>query len=123
MSNITSQNLTELIKNIKDKKISSEEVTKSFIEKAENSMTERNQYNIHVVVADSSVLYCDYLIENFRHTATIKENLKFYCLYLSKEILGEKLTFLYYYFPMLTPSIFLANHSSIKICMSSTNNK
>ena len=35
MSNITSQNLTELIKNIKDKKISSEEVTKSFIEKAE----------------------------------------------------------------------------------------
>ncbi len=39
MSDITSQNLTELIKNIKDKKISSEEVTKSFIEKAEKAKT------------------------------------------------------------------------------------
>ena len=39
MNNITSQNLTELIKNIKDKKISSEEVTKSFIEKAEKAKT------------------------------------------------------------------------------------
>ena len=39
MSDITSQNLTELIKNIKDKKISSEEVTKSFVEKAEKSRT------------------------------------------------------------------------------------
>ncbi len=37
MSNITSQNLTELIKNIKNKKISSEEATKSFIERAEKS--------------------------------------------------------------------------------------
>jgi len=39
MSDITSQNLTELIKNIKDKKISSEEVTKSFVEKAEKART------------------------------------------------------------------------------------
>ena len=39
MNNITSQNLTELIKNIKDKKISSEEVTKSFIENAEKAKT------------------------------------------------------------------------------------
>ena len=39
MNNITSQNITELIKNIKDKKISSEEVTKSFIEKAEKAKT------------------------------------------------------------------------------------
>ena len=39
MNAITSQNLTELIKNIKDKKISSEEVTKSFIEKAEKAKT------------------------------------------------------------------------------------
>ena len=39
MNDITSQNLTELIKNIKDKKISSEEVTKSFIERAEKSKT------------------------------------------------------------------------------------
>ena len=37
MSDITSQNLTELIKNIKNKKISSEEVTKSFVERAEKS--------------------------------------------------------------------------------------
>jgi len=35
MSDITSQNLTELIKNIKNKKISSEEATKSFVEKEE----------------------------------------------------------------------------------------
>jgi len=39
MNDITSQNLTELIKNIKDKKISSEEVTKSFVEKAEEART------------------------------------------------------------------------------------
>jgi len=39
MTNITSQNLTELIKNIKDKKISSEEVTKSYVERAEKSKT------------------------------------------------------------------------------------
>ena len=39
MNDIISQNLTELIKNIKDKKISSEEVTKSFIEKAEKAKT------------------------------------------------------------------------------------
>ena len=31
MNDITSQNLTELIKNIKDNNISSEEVSKSFI--------------------------------------------------------------------------------------------
>ena len=39
MNDITSQNLTELIKNIKDKKISSEEVTKSFVKKAEKYKT------------------------------------------------------------------------------------
>ena len=37
MSNITSQNLTELIKNIKNKKISSEEATKNFIKNSEKS--------------------------------------------------------------------------------------
>ena len=37
MSDITKQSLTELVKNIKDKKISSEEVTKSFIQRAEKS--------------------------------------------------------------------------------------
>ncbi len=39
MSNIISQNLTELIKNIKNKKISSEELTKNFIDRAEKSKT------------------------------------------------------------------------------------
>ncbi|MDA8537228.1 Asp-tRNA(Asn)/Glu-tRNA(Gln) amidotransferase subunit GatA [Candidatus Pelagibacter bacterium] len=37
MSNITSLTLIELVKNIKDKKISSEEVTKAFIERGEKS--------------------------------------------------------------------------------------
>ncbi|MDA7573184.1 Asp-tRNA(Asn)/Glu-tRNA(Gln) amidotransferase subunit GatA [Candidatus Pelagibacter sp.] len=37
MSDITSQTLTELVKNIKEKKISSEETTRSFIERAEKS--------------------------------------------------------------------------------------
>ena len=37
MSNITSQTLTELIKNIKEKKISSEEITKAFIKRSEKS--------------------------------------------------------------------------------------
>jgi aspartyl-tRNA(Asn)/glutamyl-tRNA(Gln) amidotransferase subunit A len=43
MSNLTSQTLTELIKNIKDKKISSEEVTKAFIERGKKSK-ELNAY-------------------------------------------------------------------------------
>ena len=37
MSDITSQSLTELVKNIKEKKISSEETTKAFIERSEKS--------------------------------------------------------------------------------------
>ena len=37
MSDITSQTLTDLVKNIKEKKISSEETTRSFIERAEKS--------------------------------------------------------------------------------------
>jgi aspartyl-tRNA(Asn)/glutamyl-tRNA(Gln) amidotransferase subunit A len=37
MSDITSQTLTELVKNIKEKKISSEETTKAFIERGEKS--------------------------------------------------------------------------------------
>ena len=37
MSNITSLTLFELVKNIKDKKISSEEATKAFIERGEKS--------------------------------------------------------------------------------------
>ena len=43
MSNITSLTLTDLVKNIKDKKLSSEEVTKSFIERSEKSK-ELNTY-------------------------------------------------------------------------------
>ena len=37
MSDITSLTLTELVKNIKDRKISSEEATKAFIERGEKS--------------------------------------------------------------------------------------
>ncbi|MDC0215728.1 Asp-tRNA(Asn)/Glu-tRNA(Gln) amidotransferase subunit GatA [Candidatus Pelagibacter sp.] len=37
MSDITSKSLTDLVKNIKDKKISSEEITKAFIERSEKS--------------------------------------------------------------------------------------
>ena len=37
MSDITSLTLTKLVKNIKDKKISSEEATKAFIERGEKS--------------------------------------------------------------------------------------
>ena len=37
MSNITSLTLTELVKNIKDKKLSSLEITKAFIERSEKS--------------------------------------------------------------------------------------
>ena len=37
MSDITSLTLTELVKNIKDKRISSEEATKAFIERGEKS--------------------------------------------------------------------------------------
>jgi len=37
MNDITSQSLSELVKNIKDKKISSEETVKSFVERAEKS--------------------------------------------------------------------------------------
>ncbi|MDC1224284.1 Asp-tRNA(Asn)/Glu-tRNA(Gln) amidotransferase subunit GatA [Pelagibacteraceae bacterium] len=43
MSDITSLTLTELVKNIKDKKISSEEITKAFIERGEKS-TDLNTY-------------------------------------------------------------------------------
>ena len=37
MSDITSLTLTDLVKNIKDKKISSEETTKAFIDRGEKS--------------------------------------------------------------------------------------
>ena len=37
MSDITTLTLTELVKNIKDKKISSEDATKAFIERGEKS--------------------------------------------------------------------------------------
>ena len=36
MTNITSLTLSELVKNIKDKKLSSEETTKAYIERGEN---------------------------------------------------------------------------------------
>ena len=37
MSDITSQSLSSLVKNIKEKKLSSEEVTKAFVERSEKS--------------------------------------------------------------------------------------
>ena len=43
MSNITNQSLSELVKNIKDKKLSSEEVTNAFINRSEKSK-ELNAY-------------------------------------------------------------------------------
>ena len=43
MSDITKQSLTELVKNIKDKKLSSTEVTKAFIDRSEKSK-ELNAY-------------------------------------------------------------------------------
>ena len=43
MSDITSQTLTSLVKNIKEKKLSSEEVTKAFVDRSEKSK-ELNSY-------------------------------------------------------------------------------
>ena len=43
MSDITKQSLSELVKNIKDKKLSSEEVTRAFIDRSEKSK-ELNTY-------------------------------------------------------------------------------
>ena len=43
MSDITSQTLTSLVKNIKEKKLSSEEVTKAFVDRSEKS-NELNAY-------------------------------------------------------------------------------
>ena len=43
MFNITSQSLTSLVKNIKDKKLSSEEITKAFVDRSEKSK-ELNSY-------------------------------------------------------------------------------
>ena len=37
MSDITSQSLTSLVKNIKEKKLSSEEVTKAFVDRSQKS--------------------------------------------------------------------------------------
>ena len=53
MVNITSQNLTELIRNIKEKKISSEEITKSFIERSKKSKIfslKKNQKHVFSVL-------------------------------------------------------------------------
>ena len=43
MSDITSQSLTSLVKNIKDKKLSTEEITKAFVDRSEKSK-ELNSY-------------------------------------------------------------------------------
>ena len=44
MSDITKQSLSELIKNIKERKLSSTEVTKAFIERSEKS----KELNVYV---------------------------------------------------------------------------
>lgn len=41
--------------------------------------------NVHVVVAEESRLYFDYLIRNFRHTARNPERLFFFCYALDKQ--------------------------------------
>jgi len=43
MSDITSQSLTSLVKNIKDKKLSTEDVTNAFVDRSEKSK-ELNSY-------------------------------------------------------------------------------
>ena len=43
MSDITKQSLSELVKNIKNKKVSSEEITKEFVNRSEKSK-ELNAY-------------------------------------------------------------------------------
>ena len=48
MSDITKQSLAELVKNIKDKKLSSEEVTKAFIDRSEKSK-ELNVYITEII--------------------------------------------------------------------------
>ena len=52
MSDITSLTLTELVKNIKDKKISSEEATKAFIERGEKS----KDLNVYITEDFSNVI-------------------------------------------------------------------
>ena len=52
MSDITKQSLSELVKNIKDKKISSEEVTQAFINRSEKS----NDLNVYITEDYSSAL-------------------------------------------------------------------
>ena len=50
MKDITSQSLTDLVKNIKNKNVSSEEVTKSFIQRAEKSK-KFHQQQLYMVYA------------------------------------------------------------------------
>ena len=52
MSDITKQSLSELVKNIKNKKLSSKEVTKAFIDRSEKS----NKLNVYITENYSSAL-------------------------------------------------------------------
>ena len=52
MSDITKKSLSELVKNIKDKKLSSEEVTKAFIERSEKS----KKLNVYITEDYTSAL-------------------------------------------------------------------
>jgi len=44
MSDITTQSLTSLVKNIKNKKLSSEEVTQAFVDRSEKSKYKRTNH-------------------------------------------------------------------------------
>ena len=62
MSDITKQSLTELVENIKNKKLSSTDVTKAFIERSEKSK-ELNAYVTELVlrwvgVHEAKVVVC-----------------------------------------------------------------
>ena len=56
MSDITSQTLTSLVKNIKQKKLSSEEVTKAFVTSSEDNFFSliflTNEVNVCEVISD-----------------------------------------------------------------------
>ena len=53
MSDITSQTLTSLVKNIKEKKLSSEEVTKAFVDRSEKS----KELNAYITEDFSNAIY------------------------------------------------------------------
>ena len=82
MNDITSQNLTELIKNIKEKKISSEEVTKSYVKRAEKSKTLNcyitEEIFFSLIFLISSVKFCEVISFIIQQPLVQQKNLYFY---------------------------------------------